>query len=143
MIVGIIFWLLFLGATGYILWKGSPPKHQAIGIMIFGVAATTIAIAAGNHKWLPLNLAVLWIDMIALILFMRLAIRSEDYWPLFLVGWQLATVTIHIASSFAQALIPKAYGIGQGIWAYLQFATIFGATVMEQRRAMRSCSRPS
>jgi hypothetical protein len=143
MAVGIIFWLLFLSATGYILLKGNPTQRHAIGIMIFGVVATTIAFVAGSHKWLPLNFAVLGIDIVALALFVRLAIRSNNIWPLLLVGWQLATVVIHLASSFAQDLIPKAYGIGQGIWAYLQFATILIATLKEHRRATRTSSPPS
>lgn len=134
MLWGIIFWLLFLSAAGYVLIKGDFHKRLAIGTMIFGVVATTIAYGSGSHKWLPLNVSVLLIDIIALIAFAWIARASREIWPLFLVGWQIATVTIHIASSFAVSLLPNAYGIGQGIWSYLQFGTILVATVLAQRK---------
>jgi hypothetical protein len=134
----IFFWVLFLSATGYVLVKGSRPAKLAICVMIFGVAATTAVYALGTHKWLPLNQSILIIDMIALTLFGILAVRSSALWPIFLVGWQLATVVIHIVSLFAVDLVPDAYGIGQGIWAYLQFATIFGVSLIERRQATRN-----
>jgi hypothetical protein len=42
MLWGILFWLLFLSVTTYVLLKGDAFKRTAIGIMFFGVAATTI-----------------------------------------------------------------------------------------------------
>jgi multisubunit Na+/H+ antiporter MnhC subunit len=133
---GVLFWLLFLSATAYILFKGDVLKRVAIGIMIFGVTATTIIYVSGSHKWLPLNLSILAIDLIALLAFIWISARSRQIWPLLLVAWQLAAVTIHVASSFAVDLIPRAYGIGQGIWAYLQFGTIFVATISDNRKPM-------
>jgi hypothetical protein len=131
---GIIFWLLFLSAAGYVLVRGDRQKRLAIGVMIAGIVATTIVYVSGSHKWLPLNISVLAIDVIALLAFIWITVRSREVWPLLLVGWQLAAVTIHIASSFAYNLLPKAYGISQGIWAYLQFGTIFAATVLARRK---------
>lgn len=142
MLWAIFFWVLFFGTTGYVLVKGSRLARHAIAIMIFGVVATTAAYALGTHKWLPMNQTVLAIDSVALLLFAALAVRSRQLWPVFLVGWQLATVVIHIGSMFAVKLMPDAYGIGQGIWAYLQFATIFGATLAE-RRIAKSASLPA
>jgi hypothetical protein len=135
MLWGYIFWLLFLTATGYIVRKGSRSQRQAIGIMIFGVLATTIFYAIGRHKWLPLNLAVTMVDIVALFLFWSIAKKSQAFWPLLLTGWQLATVLIHIASLFAQKLLPDAYGTVQGMWAYFQFITILSVTIMERRKA--------
>lgn len=134
MLWGILFWLLFLSVTAYVLIKGDTLKRAAIGTMFFGVSATTIIYALGSHKWLPLNFSILAIDLIALLAFTWISVRSRQIWPLLLVAWQLAAVTIHVASTFAVNLMPRAYGIGQGIWAYLQFATILAATVRDRRR---------
>jgi hypothetical protein len=141
MLWGWFFTILFLTAAVYVIRAGSRTAKFAILIMILGVALTAASYALGTHKWLPLNQTVLIIDVIALALFGVLAARSSALWPIFLVGWQIATVVIHIVSLFAVNLVPDAYGIGQGIWAYLQFATIFGATLMERRRATRNSSQ--
>ena len=138
MLWGYIFLFLFLGAVGYVIRKGSRAHIQAIGIMIFGVAATTIIYTIGSHKWLPLNIAVSMIDMIALMLFGLIAHQSKEFWPLLLTGWQLATIVIHIATLYTQNLVPDVYGTVQGIWAYLQFTTIFISALLEHRKAMRA-----
>jgi hypothetical protein len=134
MIWGLLFALLFFSAAAYVVIKGNLFQRCAISVMLFGVVATFLAYRLGSHKWLPLNHTVLAIDVIALLAFIGIAVRSREIWPLLLVGWQLAGVTIHIASSFAHHLLPKAYGIGQGIWAYLQFGTIFAATLIARRK---------
>lgn len=134
MIWGLLFALLFFSAAVYVVVKGDSFQRAAIGVMLFGVIATFFSYKLGSHKWLPMNVTVLMIDLLALLAFSWIAMRSRQYWPLLVVGWQIAAVTIHIASSFAQNLLPKAYGIGQGIWAYLQFGTIFAATMIGRRK---------
>jgi hypothetical protein len=134
MIWGWLFALLFFAASTYVVVKGDRFHRLAIGVMLLGVFGTFFAYKFGSHKWLPLNLTILTIDMLALLAFAWIATRSRQFWPLLLLGWQIAAVTIHLASSFAQHLLPKAYGVGQGIWAYLQFATIFVATMRAQRQ---------
>lgn len=134
MLWGLIFTLLFFSAAAYVVVRGDGFQRCSIGVMIFGVVATFLAYKLGSHKWLPLNFTVLLIDVMALLAFAWIAARSRQFWPLLLMGWQIAAVTIHVASSFAHNLLPKAYGIGQGIWAYLQFGTIFVATVRARRR---------
>jgi hypothetical protein len=134
MLWGLIFTLIFFSAAAYVVVKGDSFQRCAIGVMMFGVVATFFAYKLGSHKWLPLNISVLLIDALALLAFGLIALRSRQFWPLLLVGWQIAAVTIHVASSFALNLLPKAYGISQGIWAYLQFGTIFVATIMARRK---------
>ena len=134
MLWGLLFALLFFSAATYVVVKGDRFQRYAIGTMLVGVIATFLVFKLGSHKWLPLNISVLVIDLIALFAFIWIAMRSRQIWPLFLVGWQLAAVAIHLASSFAQDLIPRAYGVAQGIWAYLQFGTIFAATVLARRK---------
>jgi hypothetical protein len=137
MIWGWLFIFLILATAIYVFAVGNRTAKYAISTLVLANALTAASYALGTHKWLPLNHTVMLIDTAALIVFGILAARSRAIWPMFLVAWQLATVIIHIASLFAQHLIPDAYGIGQGIWAYLQFATIFGVTVIERRTTMR------
>jgi hypothetical protein len=141
MLWGWIYIFLVLTAAIYVFAMGSHAAKYAISILFLANALTAAAYGFGTHKWLPMNHTVLIVDTIALVLFGVLAARSDALWPLFVLGWQIATVMIHIVSLFAKKLVPDAYGIGQGIWAYLQFATIFGATLIESRRTTRNYSQ--
>lgn len=138
MLWGWAFIILALAATTYVYMVGNREAKFAITTMVLAVGLSAVTYGFGEHKWLALNQIILIVDGFALLLFMGLAARSSALWPIFLVGWQLTTVAIHIVSLFAKNLMPDAYGIGQGLWAYLQFATIFGVTFAARRRTKQN-----
>jgi hypothetical protein len=127
MVAATLFTTLVAAALLFTLVRGQSDHRFAVAVLAINVVATAIAYVLGSNKWLPLNGTVFLIDSITLCLFAFLCLRSDKLWPLVLTGWQLAAVLIHIASLFAINLMPQAYGIGQGAWAYLQFATIMWA----------------
>jgi hypothetical protein len=137
MLAGYLFWLSFIGATLYVLFVGTKETLYSILVMIGGVVATTLVFVFGSNKWLHLDKSVLAIDILALVLFVAIALRSPRWWPLLLCGWQLAAVAIHLATLYASQLLPRAYGIGQGFWAYLEFGTILIVTIIDRKRTTR------
>jgi hypothetical protein len=132
MSIGIITTTISLVITAYVLWRGNFEMRLAILIVLANEMATLMAFAVGSHRWLPLNVTVFAIDMLAFVGYYWLVNRCNNYWPILLAGWQLAGMVIHLASAFVIDLAPNAYGIGQGIWAYLQYAMLLVVVIRRQ-----------
>jgi hypothetical protein len=143
MIAAYFFWISFLATMVVVLIFGTRELRAAIGIMIFGVAATTYIHSIGSTRWIHFNSAIFGIDTTALVMFLWLAFKFEKKWLMLVTGWQLAAVIIHLATFFARDLWPRAYGVGQGVWAYLQYGTMLIATFLEHNQRTKNCSQPS
>ena len=58
------------------------------------------------------------IDIVALLAFIHLTIKSDRFWPMWATAFQLLAVSIHTAMMVAPQITPWAFGTGAVFWAY-------------------------
>lgn len=77
--------------------------------------------AAGWREWQP---TILLIDLAALAVFMRVALSSTAFWPLWVTGFHFDSVLTHLVRGLSPAALPAGYSILQGAWAYPLMAAL-------------------
>ena len=58
------------------------------------------------------------IDLLVLLVFIWIALRSERFWPLWIAGLQLTNSISHVMKLVNVDLIPQAYGAAAALWSY-------------------------
>jgi hypothetical protein len=131
-----LFYLIALIASCvYAIRRGGPSEKYGATIMLVGSFLTAAAglFASGWHHT---EGGVLLVDLSVLAAFLTLALTSDKYWPLWTTAFQIIGVATHLARFVDPAIIPRAYSIAQGFWAYPMLAALVIGAKME-RPAMR------
>lgn len=81
---------------------------------------------------------VFLVDLVTLAAFITMALRSERFWPLWTAAFQLVAVTTHAAYLADPRIVPRAYVLAQGLWAYPIWASVLvGSLAMQLRSRQR------
>ncbi len=136
-----LFYLTALvSSCAYAIRFGGESEKQGAAIMIGGSVLTAIAVALGS-KWKSLQTGVLLVDLAVLFAFLLLALRSDKYWPLWTTAFQVIGVATHLARLADPNIIPRAYSMAQGFWAYPMLAALAIGARADRIAAMRRGER--
>jgi len=58
------------------------------------------------------------IDIVVLVAFIHLTIKSDRFWPMWVTAFQLLAVTIHTIVMVVPQITPWAFATGAVFWAY-------------------------
>lgn len=134
----LIYLFALLIACGYAAARGGKPERIGAAIMLIGSLLTAPA-GAINPQWLDTQYAIFAIDVAVLAAFLALALLSDRFWPLWVTGFHLVAVMIHLLTLTKAPFLPYAYALAQGFWAYpmlLALAIGAGSHWKEKSRAM-------
>jgi len=110
----IIFNALLLGSCGYALLKGTRDAQV--------VAVTTLAASAASYflvsRYTGVEVGVLTVDMMVLLAFTAVALRSDRFWPLWIAGLQLTTTLGHALKGMDHQMVSIAYAVSLWFWSY-------------------------
>jgi hypothetical protein len=109
-----IYLVTLLLVCSYAYWNGGTTEKRGAGIMVAGSVLTALM----GTGWRGPNFGVLLVDLGVLAALMVLMLRTDKYWLLWMTAFQLIGVMSHIARLMDAAILPRAYSIGQGFWAY-------------------------
>lgn len=115
----VLFLTLLVCFCGYALARGGAPERvgAALQFAAFGVGLSLHrSLDALGYRTAILGTAT--IDVVLLAALVLLAWRSTRYWPLWIAGWQFATVVAHLAKLLNPDMLPLGYAIQAQIWAY-------------------------
>ncbi|MBZ9648535.1 hypothetical protein K9B33_13355 [Sphingobium sp. 3R8] len=97
---------------------------QAGGIVgRYGAAIIAFKTGAGfwagllDQNWTHASVPVLMVDILCLLAFTALAIKSNRYWPLWSAGCALAAIAIHLAAFLPIGFKPAVYHGLKGLMA--------------------------
>ena len=124
-----VYLVTLLLACSYAYWSGGETEKQAAVIMVAGSVLTGL-MATG---WRSVDLGVLVVDLAVLVALVVLMLRTDKYWLLWITAFHVIGVLTHVARLIDPAILPQAYAIGQGFWAYPMLVTLV-LGVSENRR---------
>jgi hypothetical protein len=109
----------------YLAWTSGSKELRIVAIvMLVGSAATLVLYREAGSQWLSLNVGVVATDLVAELIFMRMALISKSFWPLWITSMQSGALLSHFSSHFASGLVSYAAGVMQGCWGWMQLALI-------------------
>lgn len=104
--------------------------------MLLGTVATFIAASIPGLELRFTELGILFVDLLVLAAFAALVLKTDRFWPLWACGFHLVGVATHLVMLVFPAVLPQAYRIVQGAWAYpMMLAIVLGCLQRPQTNA--------
>ena len=128
------FWTLLFATMFYALLKGTNELRIAAAGCVVATVATRLLKAPGAEKYSDMEFGVLAVDVSLFGLFLIIALRSQRFWPLWVAGFHLVTVSAHAIKAMKVDLIPTAYALAVQFWSYPVLLCIGIAVWRSQRR---------
>ncbi len=110
----ILFNALLFGACGYALLRGKTDARIVGAVCIIANFATYAIVSS----YASVESGVLVIDLLTLVAFTLVALRSDRFWPLWVSGLQLTTSLGHLLKAIQSDLLPIAYAAALRFWSY-------------------------
>ena len=130
----IIFTVLLFGSCGYALLKG-PRDAQAVAVVTLVASFASYFLVS---RYAAVEVSVLAIDMLTLLAFTAVALKSDRFWPLWVAGLQLTTTFGHGLRAFEDEIVPIAYAVSLRFWSYPIQIILIVAVWRSQRRKQRA-----
>ncbi len=93
-------------------------KTGRSGSVIF-VAATALTILANRASptWGDTSYGIFIVDCICMLALAAVALKSNRFWPIWALGFQIGAVGTHIATMWMPDIIPRAYQALATFWS--------------------------
>ncbi|MBB6122436.1 hypothetical protein [Sphingobium subterraneum] len=128
----ILFTGLVLFCCGYSIIKGGRDGRTVSAMFIL---AGLVSIPAGSpQEWTHTNVWALLIDVLLLIGLARVALQTQFYWPVWMVGLHIGSIATHFATVGVKDLDPDLYFSMQSFWS-LPELIIMAIGIAADRRA--------
>ena len=135
-----LFSALLIGATGYALWRGRADERLTAMVCIAASLASLVLMGPVRLRYSNIEIGVLVVDILTLIAFIYVALRSDRFWPLWVSGLQLTTSIAHLLKALEPNLLPLAYAAAGRSWGYpILIILAIGTWRGERRRALAAC----
>lgn len=136
------FWLPFVLACFYALWRGGGPERWAAGLLV-AAALATLAVKPSSGRYLRADDAIVVVDLVLLVSLLLLSTRASRAWPIALTVLHGITSLGHLSRSVNPDIRGLAY------WLILAPPEVAGLAVLalgtwrHRRRLRRLGTDPS
>jgi hypothetical protein len=133
--LGTFNYLLILAAvcTYAFLW-GRGDERLAALICLAATGATHGLMLLIGETYSRVETGLMLVDLFTLFAFIYIALRSDRFWPMWIAGLQLTTLTVHFLKAVHLDLLPQAYAAAAKFWVYPIFLIIVVGTWRGHRR---------
>lgn len=114
----VFFYLLLAGLLALTLWRGRRHEQLAAAVCIAG---TVLTVAVGNKLAVhssSFDVAAFLVDAAIFVVFLMIALQSSRFWPMWVAGFQLPAVTVHLLIVLAPDLPGAIFGTALAFWSY-------------------------
>jgi hypothetical protein len=133
-----LLYFVCLAATCFIGWRrGGPSERAGVLIILVGSLVTIAVQQPALFDWRTDRIALIGVDLVVLLAFLLLALKSRRFWPLWATTFHLIAVCSHLVIFLQPHRILQAYALLQGFWAYPIMASI----ILGTRGASAAASR--
>jgi hypothetical protein len=128
MFIILVIWTLLALCSFYSAAFGGATGRIGAALTIGATIATYFAQEFG--PWTQTHVPVMIIDLMLLVAFYILALKSRVYWPIWAAGFHLITVAVHGATMMVPDFRSTLYYYVNGMWAiFVQMAMVWGITL--------------
>jgi hypothetical protein len=124
LVLQIVYDVTLLAVCLYAFRRGGPSEQLGAAIILIGSLATIVVGSLPHFNWHHARAGLVIVDLVVLLCFYALAMRSERFWPLWATAFHLIAVSMHALSWAIPLVMIKAYILMQGWWAYPMLAAI-------------------
>jgi hypothetical protein len=114
----LIYFTLLALISVYALSCGGEDERRGIAVCLAASLATRLLLSPLTDRFEGLELSVALVDLLALLAFIAIALRSSRFWPLWVAGLQLTSSMGHLLKLAEPGLIPVAYATALAFWSY-------------------------
>lgn len=114
----ILYWSVLVVSCGYALVRGCTDERVAATVCIVASIVSVVVLSPMGVRYTSIEPGELSVDMIVLMIFVGIALRSDRFWPLWVAGLQFTTTLAHALKAVEFSLIPAAYGAAERFWSY-------------------------
>lgn len=129
-----LYWALLLTVVGIAIWRGDREVRGVAFICLLATIGSLPVLSGFGALGLRIRDTVAAIDLITLVAFVAIALRSSRFWPLWVSGLQLTAMMSHVMRIIAPGLVQVAYEAAMRMWSY-PLLVILGAAAWR-------CARP-
>lgn len=129
-----IYHALLLAVCAYAFLAGRQDERLAAAICLVATLATRLVLSPMTSRYSQVEAGVFLVDLLVLLGFTTIALRSDRFWPLWVAGLQLTTIIAHLFKVVDLDLIPKVYAAAARFWVYPIFLIIVVGTWRSHQR---------
>ena len=123
-----VFWIALATTLLIAFGFGAAAERTGAILIALGSVASVAVVSPLATRFQQAELPMAGLDIMILLAFMALSLRTERFWPLWATSFHAVTVFTHIANIITPRSLPAAYSILQGFWVYpMMFVVILGA----------------
>lgn len=120
----LLFALLMAGSCGYALLRGDPSAKVVATTVILGSLLSAVLIEQTSELWQGSEPGVFVIDVIMLMIFVAVMIKSDRFWPIWTTAAQLLSVLAHIGPLLRNAHIAVPFAVSEQLWSWFILAQL-------------------
>jgi len=129
-----VYYVLLTAVAAYAFVRGSADARLAAAICVIATIATKLVLSPVPHRYSGVEYGVLIVDLLTLVGFVAIALRTDRFWPLWVAGLQLTTMLAHLMKLIENDLLAHAYGAAGRFWVYPIFLIIVIGTWRHHQR---------
>lgn len=133
--IGNLFTAILLGACLYACIAGGR-EGRWVSLLVVSAAIGSIPASYLNYGWQRMQLPVLGIDLALLAGLATVAVRSQRYWPLWMTGFHLVSISTHAARILQPGLPPLVYFALQSFWSLPGLLVMVGGIMLDRRAGL-------
>jgi hypothetical protein len=111
-------WLILILVTLYVWPRAGKPEVYALIAIYTWAFASVIFWAGTGASFQGVEVGLMAVDLILLLFLIHLSLTSDRFWPMWMTGFHLTSILVHIAAVIAPDIMPWAYATAQGFWSY-------------------------
>lgn len=136
MLSPILYWLILALVVGYAFVRGRFDERLAAAVCVVATIVTWLFNSPLHERFSGIEFGVFAADLLALVGFTAVALRSDRFWPLWVAGLQLTTTLAHVLKAINIELLPQAYAAAARFWVYPIFLIIVVGTWRSHHRRL-------
>ncbi len=132
MLTAVLFWALAITCCGYGAIYGGRSGRQVAVVYLLAITAT-IPANRMQVDWMHTHWPVFLVDLGLGIALYVIAMRSQRYWPLWIMGFHLITITSHLSAAVSPSMASKFYFGLATFWSIPKLLTIVIGVTLDRK----------
>lgn len=115
-----LYYAVLLVTVAVALQRGGPLERWAAYTALLASILTTVL--APVPEWTDVEISIFAIDIMALLSFWYIALKTQRFWPYWITGWQLIAIFGHVQKLMFAEILARPYAL---LSMYISYPILF------------------